>query len=210
MFDDLIVGIDLGTTNTVVTWFNHNNGKYEILPFGDSMEDYLPSVVYVEDDDETLLTGKFALSKGRADPSRMIRSSKRNMGISTYMYPDPEHSFRKTLRPVDVATCILKDVHQTLIKRGLCNEDTPIHAVITVPNGCYGPAKEDTITAGREAGLDVMTTLSEPVAAAIHYIKSHLSTDDRILVCDFGGGTLDLTYLKPKEDSDAGYIYEKR
>ena len=206
MFDDLIVGIDLGTTNTVVTWFNHNNGKYEILPFGDSMEDYLPSVVYVENDDETLLTGKVALNKGRADPSRMIRSSKRNMGISTYMYPDPEHSFRKTLRPVDVATCILKDVHQTLIKRGLCNEDTPIHAVITVPNGCYGPAKEDTITAGREAGLDVMTTLSEPVAAAIHYIKSHLSTDDRILVCDFGGGTLDLTYLKPKEDSDAGYI----
>ncbi|MEE5993283.1 MAG: Hsp70 family protein [Oscillospiraceae bacterium] len=203
MNDVFYVGIDLGTTNTVVAYIDEDDNP-QLLEFGEMGEFFLPSVLYVDEDEQTTLVGRIALSKGAADPTRLIRSSKRKMRFRDYSYPDSEqrHSFTMKLRPKDVTTKILEEVRRTLIERGLCNEETEIYTVITVPDNWYHPAQEDTEEAGKRAGFIVMDKLSEPIAAAYHYITQRIQNQDRILVCDFGGGTLDITFLKPNEQGN--------
>lgn len=194
------IGIDLGTTNTVVC-FENDEGHYEFVHFGNS--DLLPSAIYIEDSGK-ILVGSRAVSKGGKNPERLIKSAKRHMNDNSWIYPDkdPKLNFNIKLTPAEVGSYILKEVNRVIRQRGFCDESEEIEAVVTVPAYFPATAIENTKKAASLANMKIITIdhddkklLPEPSAAAIAYIKDNVSSDSEIFVVDFGGGTFDLSHL---------------
>jgi molecular chaperone DnaK len=176
-----VVGIDLGTTNSVVATVD-DSGSVVVLPNADGGQ-ITPSVVYFEPDGTALVGGE-AVRETAFDPDNGVRLVKRYMGTEF-----PLHIRGQQHTPESISALILRQ----LVSAGL-RASEKVSAVITVP-AYFGTAeREATHQAGVIAGLDVLELLDEPVAAATHY---GLTTDDRtILVYDLGGGTFDTTVLR--------------
>lgn len=193
MGNSINVGIDLGTTNTLVCM--EQKGKPKCLKFktnGDGS--MLPSVLYYKNGKTSI--GKSASDMGLIDPNNEIRSSKTFMGKQKTWIIDG-----KTFTPTDVATEILSEVKATVckaIKKSNLDESATIDAVITVPAYFNTVQVEETKKAGIRAGLNVKRIITEPMAAAIAYIsEDDFDRDDRLLfVMDLGGGTFDLSLLQ--------------
>ena len=183
----IVVGIDLGTTNTLATYMK--NGKIQYFKFGGSSK-MLPSVLYVEEDG-SLLIGDKAKKKGVSDPNNCIKSSKTYMGDVTKTWK----CRGKTFTPTDVATEILKEVRRAIIKKMKCKETTPIEAVITIPAYFTTNQTEATRKAGIDSGFKVRRIVTEPMAAAVAAINE-LEDQKKLLVVDLGGGTFDLSVLE--------------
>jgi len=202
----LAVGIDLGTTNSLVA--SVRSGQAETLPdkFGDHL---LPSVVrYVLDEDSVV--GREAYDAASIDPLNTIVSVKRFMGrgvedISSlgsqlpydFVKSESEMPLIKTTcgnkSPVEISSQILK----VLRRRA---EDTLgdelAGAVITVPAYFDDAQRQATKDAATLAGLNVFRLLNEPTAAAIAYGLDNMSEDGDIVVFDLGGGTFDVSILR--------------
>lgn len=184
--DEIRVGIDLGTTNTLVCV--NKNSKLKCLKFSHS--EILPSIVYVNEDG-SFDVGAVAQSKGLLDPKNRIKSSKTWMGDFNKKW----NCNGKILSPTDVAREILIEVKKNVIKRLKCDEDAKINAVITVPVYFNSNQIDETRRAGQEAGLNVIRIVTEPMAAAIAY-GSELDLNKKIFVVDLGGGTFDISILQ--------------
>jgi molecular chaperone DnaK len=175
------IGIDFGTSNSVVADFQF--GKPVVLPNHEGQQ-ATPSVVTIRRDG-SLAFGQEA--KENFDSERSIRSIKRVLG-SAERVP----LVGKEMRPEQVATMLF-----SLLKRdaeGVLKQ--PIRkAVVTVPANSKGLARHATKLCAGAAGLQVLTLINEPTAAAICYgLDAH--TEQTVLVYDFGGGTLDVTILR--------------
>jgi molecular chaperone DnaK (HSP70) len=189
--DASIVGIDLGTTNSVVATVDEN-GRVVILPSPSGAE-ITPSVVYFEPDG-SVRVGSAAIAASAADPDNGVRLVKRAMGAEF-----PLHVRGQDHTPESISALILRH----LSGAATANDGRPcaseasggkVRAVITVPAYFGTREREATHQAGVIAGLDVLELLDEPVAAATHY---GLTAGDRtLLVCDLGGGTFDTTVLR--------------
>lgn len=175
-----VLGIDLGTTNSVVATIT-SAGDLIVLPnaVGDETT---PSVVYFQDDEA--IVGAEARELATVDPENCVMLVKRHMGSDF-----PIHVAAQIHTPESISAIILRQlVHSATRWR------SP-RAVVTVP-AYFGTAeREATFQAGRIAGLDIIELLDEPVAAAMHYGLS-ASGDRTILVYDLGGGTFDTTVLR--------------
>ena len=185
----MVVGIDLGTTNTLACYFM--NGKKKLLKFtgGATM---LPSVIYT-DEDGKVTVGQAAQSRGAVNPSRMIRSAKTYIG--NFELDKKWKCGNRIYNPTDVATEVLKEVRSWLVKRMHLDEKEEIGAVITVPAYFNDNQRDETRKAGTAAGFKVMWILEEPTAAAIEAVhEMHL--DKKVFVVDIGGGTFDLSVLE--------------
>ncbi len=204
------IGIDLGTTNSVVSFIR--NGRPEVVPFKPYSRNTCPSVVQNRDDE--LLVGDDAKENMPLYPEDTIWSVKRFMGRSPgdpdlekarklvpYTVEDPPPGKAdlvvkfagKVLTPVDISAYILKklidDAAEALGAR-------PTEAVITVPAYFSERQIDATRRAGRQAGLNVRRILDEPTAAALAYgLDLDANTDRTILVFDLGGGTFDVSIL---------------
>lgn len=187
------IGIDLGTTNTVVCY--EENGRPRYLRF--SNETLLPSAVYVNEDG-SFLVGAAAIRKGDRDSLRLITSSKTHMDRNDFVYPDsqPELSFEVKLTPKDVAQKILEEVKRMLEVRSIVKKGEQADVVITVPAYFKSIAIQNTKEAASAAGFHVVKIISEPSAAAVAYITENISEESQIFVADFGGGTFDIIFLK--------------
>ncbi len=183
-----VVGIDLGTTNTLACYFAGN--KKKLVKFGG--KPMLPSVVYIGDK-EKIYVGWVAENKGKVDPRNLIRSSKRYIGDNESNEVWECHG--RKFNPVDAATEILKEVRRQFIKQVGCDQEEEIGAVITVPAYFNNNRREATRQAGEDAGFRVMWTLEEPTAAAIEAVRDK-QLDKKVLVVDIGGGTFDLSVLE--------------
>ena len=189
-----VVGIDLGTTNTLACFFR--NGRKTLVKFAG--EPLLPSVIYV-DKDGKIYVGNKALNRGATDPRNMIRSSKKYIGDYTENAPwNPWTLNGKKFTPTDVATEILKEVRREFVKAVDCDPSEKIGAVITVPAYFNNNQRNETRKAGKAAGFEVMSILEEPVAAAIEVIHDE-EVDKKVFVVDIGGGTFDLSVLEADE-----------
>ena len=196
-----VVGIDLGTTNTLACYFK--NGRKTLVKFAG--EPLLPSVLYV-DKDGKIYVGNKALSRGATDPRNMIRSSKKHIGDYTENAPwNPWNLNGKKFTPTDVATEILKEVRREFVKAVACDPSEKIGAVITVPAYFNNNQRNETRKAGKAAGFEVMWILEEPVAAAIEVIHDE-EVDKKVFVVDIGGGTFDLSVLEADEQQ---HIYNE-
>jgi molecular chaperone DnaK len=175
------IGIDFGTSNSVVADFQF--GKPVVLPNHEGQQ-ATPSVVTIRRDG-SLAFGQEA--KENFDPNRSIRSIKRVLG-SAQRVP----LVGKEMRPEQVAVMLfslLKRDAETVLKQPFQK------AVITIPANSKGLARHATKLCAGAAGMQVLTLINEPTAAAICYgLDSH--ADQTVLVYDFGGGTLDVTILK--------------
>ena len=192
-----VVGIDLGTTNTLACFFR--NGRKELVKFAG--EPLLPSVLYVDKNGKAYIGNK-ALHRGATDPRNMVRSSKKYIGDYE---KEPWNLNGKKFTPTDVATEILKEVRANFVRTVDCDPSEKIGAVITVPAYFNNNQRNETRKAGKAAGFEVMWILEEPVAAAIEVIhEEHF--DKKVFVVDIGGGTFDLSVLEADEQQ---HIYKE-
>lgn len=188
--EEIFVGIDLGTTNTLACYLK--NGKPKFISFSNNK--MLPSVLAI--DEGNIIVGKKAKNIAILDPRNAIRSSK------TYM-ADAKKTWTiggKTFTPTEVATEILKEVKAQIVKKLKCTPETKINAVITVPAYFTGNQKDETKKAGEAAGLNVIQIITEPMAAAVAAVRE-LELDEKIFVVDLGGGTFDISVLQADQNS---------
>jgi molecular chaperone DnaK len=183
---EIIVGIDLGTTNSEVAIVE--NGQPRVL-VGDDGDPILPSMVGLSEDGK-LLVGKAARNQYVAAPERTIKSIKRRMGLDVKVKLGDEE-----YRPQEISAMILRALKDRAAK-ALGQEVTK--AVITVPAYFNDAQRQATIEAGKLAGLDVLRILNEPTAAALTYDPKQ--TDGmRVLVYDLGGGTFDVSIVQTEQ-----------
>lgn len=180
------VGIDLGTTNSVIAIYRRGSAETLRIDGRSTM----PSVVSFRDD-TSILVGQSAKSRLLLDPENTVASTKRFMGDRSKSYKLAGNS----LTPVNIASLILKRLVDSARKE-LSNAEI-WDAVITVPAYFTEDQKEDTKRAGEEAGLNVLRLLPEPTAAAIAYGLDK-EKDQTLMVYDLGGGTFDVSILSVK------------
>ncbi len=179
------VGIDLGTTNSVVSVMEA--GEPVVIPNSEGART-TPSIVGFSKTGEVLV-GEVAKRQAITNPDRTIRSVKRHMGtnwsvdIDGKKYSAQEISARTLMK-------LKRDAEAYL-------GDTVNQAVITVPAYFDDAQRQATKEAGQIAGLEVLRIINEPTAAALAYgLEKDGDTDQTILVFDLGGGTFDVSVLE--------------
>src|SRR6187397_2365028 len=179
-----IIGIDLGTTNSVVAVLE--GGEPTVIPNSEGART-TPSVVAFSKGGEVLV-GEVAKRQAITNPDRTIRSVKRHMGtdwsidIDGKKYTAQEISAR-------VLQKLKRDAESYL-------GDTVTQAVITVPAYFDDAQRTATKEAGQIAGLEVLRIINEPTAAALAYGLDKGAHDETVLVFDLGGGTFDVSVLE--------------
>ncbi len=178
------VGIDLGTTNSVVSVLEA--GDPVVIPNSEGSRT-TPSVVAFSKGGEVLV-GEVAKRQAITNPDRTIRSVKRHMGtgwttdIDGKKYTAQEISARTLMK-------LKRDAEAYL-------NDTVTQAVITVPAYFDDAQRTATKEAGAIAGLEVLRIINEPTAAALAYGLDKGAADETVLVFDLGGGTFDVSILE--------------
>lgn len=179
-----MIGIDLGTTNSLVACFR--NGKAEIIP--NRLGKHLtPSVVSV-DADGTVYVGETAKERGALHPLETARVFKRSMGT------DKQYQLgSKKFRAEELSSLVLRSLKEDA-EVYLGEEVT--EAIISVPAYFNDLQRKATTQAGELAGLKVSRIINEPTAAAIAYGMGSQGKNARYLVFDLGGGTFDVSILE--------------
>ncbi|HWL78602.1 molecular chaperone DnaK [Microbacterium sp.] len=189
------VGIDLGTTNSVVAVLE--GGEPKVITNAEGFRT-TPSVVAFTKDGEVLV-GETAKRQAVTNVDRTITSVKRHMGTDWKTQPIDG----KTYTPQEISARILqklkRDAEQYL-------GDSVTDAVITVPAYFNDAERQATKEAGEIAGLNVLRIINEPTAAALAYGLDKGKEDELILVFDLGGGTFDVSLLEVGKDDDFSTI----
>ena len=200
-----IVGIDLGTTNSLVAYME--NGRPRVIP-GRNERAIVPSVVAMTDNG--LIVGDAAKEHLTRNPERTVYSVKRFMGkgladvqgeLAYFPYSLTEQGGviriklgEKTYSPPQISAMILKELKQ---RAEAHLGESITKAVITVPAYFNDSQRQATKDAGMIAGLEVLRIINEPTAASLAYGLQE-KTQGTIAVYDFGGGTFDISILKLK------------
>jgi len=207
--EDIIVGIDLGTTNSLVAFINPEGNPQVINDTGKGV--LVPSIVHFNSDG-SVVVGNDAKNYLISDPQNTIFSVKRLLGRS---YQDIENykdffSYKviddnteslvkikvgdKFYTPIELSSLILKELKE----RAEHALKTPVtRAVITVPAYFNDSQRQATRDAGKLAGLDVLRIVNEPTAASLAYgIGLNPEEEKIIAVYDLGGGTFDVSILR--------------
>ena len=180
----MIIGIDLGTTNSLVSYFHE--GETKIIPnrLGDNLT---PSVVSM-DENNNIYVGKIAKERKILYPHMTVDVFKRSMGTNKEFILED-----KKFKAEELSSFVLKYL----------KEDAEFHlgekieeAIISVPAYFNDEQRKATKKAGELAGLKVNRIISEPTAAALAYGIDKREDNTRFLVFDLGGGTFDISILE--------------
>src|SRR5665811_749101 len=208
MANERIVGIDLGTTNSLVAYME--NDRPVVIPGEDGLN-LVPSVVALDERDQ-IIVGNAARKYLIETPERAVYSVKRLMGRGVEDVQDELKIFpfrladdlaagevlriklgNKTYTPPEISAFILRQLKRNAERYF----GAPVtKAVITVPAYFNDAQRQATKDACRIAGLEVIRLVNEPTAASLAYGLDRLSEELRIAVIDFGGGTLDVTIME--------------
>jgi Fe-S protein assembly chaperone HscA len=210
MPSDRIIGIDLGTTNSLVAYMEKD--RPVVIP-GEDGANLLPSVVALDENDQ-IVVGNAARKYLIETPERAVYSVKRLMGRGVEDVQDELKLFpfrladdlapgevlriklgNKTFTPPEISAFILRQLKRNA-ERYFAAPVTK--AVITVPAYFNDAQRQATKDAGRIAGLDVLRLVNEPTAASLAYGLDE-KKDGTVAVYDFGGGTFDISILKLHE-----------
>jgi molecular chaperone HscA len=207
--EEIIVGIDLGTTNSLIAIVRNDTRQPLAVKEIDGLT-LVPSIVHFDNYGNTVV-GTQARERLLTDPERTIYSVKRLMGKSYKDVKDDAGFFaynvidddtdslvkiqidKKFYSPIELSSCILRELKaraEHILKT------TITKAVITVPAYFNDAQRQATRDAGRLAGLDVLRIINEPTAASLAYGMGAGSNEERtIAVYDLGGGTFDISIL---------------
>ena len=206
---NVVVGIDLGTTNSLVA-YNEKDPSRPVLVKDSNNECIVPSVVYFDENNQPIV-GSHAKSKIAQHPERTIFSVKRLLGknyadvdgttqyLGYKVINDDQDNLVKInvdghyYNPIQLSAIILKELKD---KAEQFLNATVDKAVITVPAYFNDSQRQATKDAGKLAGLDVLRIINEPTAASLAYGINHTDAEKTILVYDLGGGTFDVSILK--------------
>ncbi len=213
-----IVGIDLGTTNSLVAYLDLQTDRPKCIagPYGDTL---CPSIVSL-DPDGSVIVGEPARRRLLTQPERTIYSVKRLMGRGPAdiqgelkLFPfriDPSSSGvirvrlgERVFTPPEISAFILRELKNWAEAHF---GETVDRAVITVPAYFNDAQRQATKDAGKLAGLEVLRLVNEPTAAALAY-GLHETQRGRVAVYDLGGGTFDISILKLISTAE-GDIYQ--
>jgi molecular chaperone DnaK len=213
-----IVGIDLGTTNSLVAYTDSQTGQPKCIrgPYGSTL---CPSVVSL-DADGSIIVGEAARNRLLTQPERTIYSVKRLMGrgpadvqneLKLFPFridPASKNVIRvilgdKVFTPPEISAFILRELKSWA--EAFFGEPVD-RAVITVPAYFNDAQRQATKDAGKIAGLEVLRLVNEPTAAALAY-GLHEKQRGRVAVYDLGGGTFDISVLKLISTAE-GDIYQ--
>jgi len=204
-----VIGIDLGTTNSAAAFVEAKNWEIILTSEGDRL---LPSVVAFTQSNERLI-GNPAKSQLITNPLNTISSVKRLMGkrfseVKPYLWQFP---YKIIETEDDMLKIVVNDMEfsteeiSAMILRKLKESaeqylhDEIVGAVITVPAYFNDSQRQATKDAGEIAGLDVLRIINEPTAASLSF-SLDLSQKAKVVVYDFGGGTIDISVLEIKDD----------
>ena len=179
-----VIGIDLGTTNSVVSVMEGGEPTVITNPEGSRIT---PSVVGFTKDGQRLV-GQLAKRQAVSNPDRTISSVKRHMGESDYKVEIDGKGYT----PQEISAMILQKLKADA--EAYLGE-TVTQAVITVPAYFNDSQRQATKDAGKIAGLEVLRIINEPTAAALAYGLDK-DDDETVLVFDLGGGTFDVSILE--------------
>ena len=213
-----IVGIDLGTTNSLVAYTDAQTGQPKCIP-GPYATTLCPSVMSI-DADGSVIVGEPAKRRLLTQPERTIYSVKRLMGRGPADIQDELRLFPfridaasknvirvrlgdKIFTPPEISAFILRELKNWA---EAFFDEAVDRAVITVPAYFNDAQRQATKDAGKIAGLEVLRLVNEPTAAALAY-GLHEKQRGRVAVYDLGGGTFDISVLKLISTSE-GDIYQ--
>ena len=179
-----VIGIDLGTTNSAVSFVEGGEAVVITNPEGSRTT---PSVVGFKKNGERLV-GQLARRQAVSNPDRTVEFIKRHMGEKGYTVTIGDKKFT----PPEISAIILQKLKADA--EAFLGE-TVTQAVITVPAYFNDGQRQATKDAGKIAGLEVLRIINEPTAAALAYGLGK-DSDETILVFDLGGGTFDVTILE--------------
>jgi molecular chaperone DnaK len=179
------VGIDLGTTNSVVSVLE--GGEPTVIANAEGART-TPSVVAFAKNGEVLV-GEVAKRQAVTNVDRTIRSVKRHMGDTTWNVDIDDKKYNAQEISARILQKLKRDAEAYL-------GDTVTDAVITVPAYFNDAQRQATKDAGQIAGLNVLRIVNEPTAAALAYGLDKGDKDQTILVFDLGGGTFDVSLLE--------------
>ena len=223
----LIVGIDLGTTNSAVAWTDPSGETItprpvrQLLAVGERGDaPVLPSFLFFPPEDAAdPIVGTAARDLGRLRPGRLVASSKSwlcHPGVDRSAAILPWHGEADCPRvsPVEAAAAILRHIAEDW------DRDRPPLAeqevVITLPASFDQVARELTVRAAQKAGLPRVVLIEEPQAAFYAWMHRHPDWADRVrpgqtvLVCDIGGGTSDFSLIAARELKDGRVDFQRR
>src|SRR5712691_5283908 len=217
------VGIDLGTTNSALAFIDPKEAAETDFPAIHVLEipqfvaqgriearRTLPSFLYLGDQD---YVGVFAREQGALVPTKCVHSAKSwlsnpEVDRTAKILPWDAQEAGRVLSPVEVSTRILKHLADAWQKE----QNSPLaehNVVLTVPASFDEEARELTVMAAREAGIEKLTLLEEPAAAFYSWIANDLTRSQKslfdgqtVLVCDVGGGTSDFTLIRVAREGD--------
>jgi molecular chaperone DnaK (HSP70) len=221
------VGIDLGTTNSALAYIDSKEAAEADSPTIEilEVEQYvapgrvealrtLPSFLYLGDQE---YVGVYAREQGALVPTKCIHSAKSwlsnpEVDRTAKILPWEAQDGGRVLSPVEVSTRILKHLADAWLRKmgsPLGEQATTHNIVLTVPASFDEEARELTVTAAREAGIEKLTLLEEPAAAFYSWIANDLARSQKnlfngqtVLVCDVGGGTSDFTLIRVDREGD--------
>ncbi len=204
---NVVVGIDLGTTNSLVA-YNEKDPSRPVL-VKHNHDCIVPSVVYFDENNQPIV-GTYAKAQIAEHPERTIFSVKRLLGknyhdvqsqtslIGYKIINDDQENLVKVnvgghyYNPIQLSAIILRELKE---KAETFLNATVDKAVITVPAYFNDSQRQATKDAGKLAGLDVLRIINEPTAASLAYGINQSNTNKTILVYDLGGGTFDVSVL---------------
>jgi hypothetical protein len=215
------IGIDLGTTNSALAYIDSTDeADYPTIHVLDVPQYVapgrieslrtLPSFLYLGDQE---YTGVYAREQGAIVPTKSLNSAKSwlsNPAVdrTAKILPWDAQEGGRVLSPVEVSTRILKHLADAWQKE----RGSPVsehNVVLTVPASFDEEARELTVMAAREAGIEKLTLLEEPAAAFYSWIANDLTRSQKslfdgqtVLVCDVGGGTSDFTLIRVAREGD--------
>jgi molecular chaperone HscC len=180
----MIIGIDLGTTNSLVAVWR--DGKANIIP--NALGQFLTPSCVGMDDDGTVLIGEAARARLQTHPHLTAALFKRYMGSERVTQLG-----KQSFRPEELSSMVLRSLKEDA-EAFLGHKVT--EAVITVPAYFSDAQRKATRVAGQLAGLQVERLLNEPTAAALAYGIQDTQRETKFLVFDLGGGTFDVSILE--------------
>jgi molecular chaperone DnaK len=192
MSQTINIGIDLGTTNSVIA--RAHGGKVEVLRNPMSMRETLPSVVAYRKG--RILVGDKAREFLERDPENVVGGFKRKMGTADRYFI---HSLEQSISPVELSAQVLG-----ALKGFIQGEDAPQAAVVTIPASFDTMQSNATREAGHLAGFSQVVLLQEPIAASLAFANRREEFGRPLgkgqwLVYDLGGGTFDVALVRIKD-----------
>src|SRR6516162_3151987 len=217
------IGIDLGTTNSALAWVDPAEAEdlnfppihiFEVpqlvAPGKTEPRRTLPSFMFLEDGRPV---GLYAREQGALVPTRLVHSAKSwlsnpDVDRTAKILPWDSQETGRVLSPVEVSTRFLAKFREEWDRaRGVPLAEQDI--VLTVPASFDEEARELTVQAAREAGIERLTLLEEPAAAFYSWIAHNLTESRKklfdgqvVLVCDVGGGTSDFSLIRVSREGD--------